>query len=182
MYKKLLVSMLIVGAFSFPGYQLGLYILPYMIMNKTESAIAERAGGVNKMHHPPLPTATARTVVKPSPDQFYSACVYDLSKGAVLVSGHAILDSYWSLSFFQHNTDVFYMLNDQQLQAPKYNILLVRSDVEIDVEHTNSIVVRSPSVTGIILQRVFVDSDLRKAELDVIRKSAKCEIYTEYKL
>ena len=138
--------------------------------------LAKRAGGVNRMNHPPLPTDKSRAVVRPSPDQFYSGCVYDLAAGPLVVRGTAPLDSYWSLSFFQHNTDVFFVVNDRQLSRPDYAYVLVREGQAPPPGFAADQVVRSPSRTGIIVQRVFVDSEAHAPELDRIRKTARCDV------
>lgn len=157
------------------GYHHAMGQIPVAAMTRAEAAFTRRAGGVNTMLHMPLPSERSRTVVRPSPDQFYSACVFDLSDGPVRLFGTATLDSYWSLSFFAHNTDVFHVVNDRQLPGPDYSFVLVRAGDDIPALPDNSEIVISPSMTGIVLQRVFVDSEDRLADLDQRRRLAACE-------
>ena len=156
------------------GHQAIMRYIPVSAMNKAEKLISARIGGYNLMSHPPLPTAESRTVVRQSPDLLYSACVYDISRGPVEFTGVIPEDAYWSLSFYAHNTDNFYVLNDRDLAGPDYRLVLSENDAE-PPENTNpDIVVHSPSKTGIAVQRIFVDSDNRLEELDSQRKSARC--------
>ena len=171
-WPAILISSLVLG---YGGYQYGLYQIPFQAMSKAEQRLSERAGGYNQMLHPPRPTSKARTIVRPSPDQLYSACVYDLSHGPIEVSGTAPLDSYWSLSFFAHNTDNFFVINDRDLKQKQFGLILAEQDQSVPAKYANKQVVRSPSETGIIVQRVFIDKEIRAEELDQQRKTARCK-------
>lgn len=158
----------------YAGYQYELRQIPVREMEKAEQRIVGRIGGYNKMTHPPRPTAQSRTVVRPSPDQLYSACVYDLSGGAVTFKGSAPSDSYWSLSFFAHNSDNFFVVNDRQLTQKEFHYTLIREGDEAPAGVNEDTIIRSPSRTGIVLQRIFIDSDERADMLDAQRKTASC--------
>jgi len=164
------------GVAGFIGYRYELQQIPRREMEKAEKGIASRAGGYNHMLHPPRPTAQSRTVVRPSPDQLYSACTYDLSDGAVVFEGTAPTDSYWSLSFFAHNSDNFFVVNDRELSQKAFSYTLVRQGDEAPEGIPEHQIIRSPSNTGIVLQRVFIDRDARAGELDAQRKSASCRL------
>lgn len=159
---------------AFAGYRYELERIPAREMTKAEEGIVRRAGGYNRMLHPPRPTAQSRTVVRPSPDQLYSACSYDLAEGPVAIEGAAPTDSYWSLSFFAHNSDNFFVVNDRQLPDKSFRYLLIRDGVPAPAGVEEERIIRSPSRTGIVLQRVFIDKDERAAELDAQRKTATC--------
>ena len=161
------------------GYRIGLYRIPYAAMNRAEASIVVSAGGYNRMVHPPRPTSQSRRVVRPSPDQLYSGCVYDLSDGPVVISGMAPTDSYWSLSFFAHNTDNYFVVNDRELETPDFRYVLLSRGAPVPAGVSDAQVVRSPSQTGIVLQRLFIDRDDRAGELDARRKTARCEAYGE---
>ncbi len=156
------------------GYRFELERIPVREMEKAERGIVDRAGGYNEMLHPPRPTAQSRTVVRPSPDQLYSACAYDLSEGPVIFEGTAPTDSYWSLSFFAHNSDNYFVVNDRELPDKSFRYVLVREGEPAPDDAPEDRVIRSPSRTGIVLQRVFIDKDERAGELDAQRKSAVC--------
>lgn len=168
----LAVAALVAG---YAGYRYELHQIPVREMEKAEQGIVGRAGGYNRMLHPPRPTAQSRTVVRPSPDQFYSACAYDLSHGPVAFEGTAPTDSYWSLSFFAHNSDNFFVINDRQLPHKSFSYTLIREGDMVPDGAPENQIIRSPSETGIVLQRVFIDKDSRAEELDAQRKSASCK-------
>jgi uncharacterized membrane protein len=171
-YFAVLVLAVAVGGFS--GFQYQLWKIPYAAMENAETAVAGKAGGYNRMLHPPRPTASTGTVVRPSPDQLYSACVFDLSSGPVEIAGAATQGSYWSLSFFAHNTDNFFVINDREIKQSTYRFLLAEEGDESFEDTGFDRVIRSPSTTGIVLQRVFIDSEARFEKLDQQRSSAVC--------
>lgn len=156
------------------GYQYELRQIPVREMEKAEQRIVGRIGGYNIMTHPPRPTAQSRTVVRPSPDQFYSACVYNLEDGPVIFKGDAPTDSYWSLSFFAHNSDNFFVVNDRQLKEKAFHYTLIREGDEAPAGVDQDTIIRSPSRTGIALQRIFIDSDKHADMLDATRRTASC--------
>lgn len=168
----LAVAALVAG---YAGYRYELRQIPIREMEKAERGMAGRAGGYNRMLHPPRPTAQSRTVVRPSPDQLYSICVYNLSNGPVVIDGTAPTDTYWSLSFYAHNSDNFFVVNDRELPQKSFRYVLVREGDKAPDGAPEDQIVRSPSETGIILQRVFIDRDARADELDAQRKSASCK-------
>lgn len=169
------VTALLCALAAYAGYRVMLHQIPLRAMDKAEAAIAKRAGGWNTMFHPPLPTDRTRTVVRPSPDQFYSACAYDVSEGPLVVEGRKPQGTYWSLSFFQHNTDVFFIVNDRQLASPTYRYVVIGDGEPVPEGVQDEQVIRSPSDTGIVIQRLFVDEGEALDTLDRQRKTATCQ-------
>lgn len=159
------------------GYQYELRDIPVREMEKAETGIAARSQGHNVMLHPPRPSAASRTVVRPSPDQLYSACVFDLSDGPVVFEGNAPADSYWSLSFFAHNSDNFFVVNDRQLEDTSFRYVLVPEGTKAPAGVPENQIITSPSRTGIVLQRIFIDKEEKAEALDETRKTAKCRPY-----
>src|SRR5262245_34412663 len=82
--------------------------VPYALMNIAMERFG--AAGVNTWHLGERVTAASRQIVRPAPDFAYSACVYDLSNGPVIISA-APYDDYWSLSLYGENTDNFFVLD-----------------------------------------------------------------------
>jgi len=97
-----------------------------------------------------------------------------LSSGPVLFEGRAPNDSYWSLSFFEHNTDNFFVINDREIEGRKFRLLLVKKSASIPDGFTEAELVRSPSRTGIVLQRIFIDKEQRAQDLDTERRDSVC--------
>ena len=111
----------------------------------------ERFGedGTNVWHLGERVTVATQKIVRSSPDFAYSACVYDLSNGPVVISA-APWDEYWSLSLYGENTDNFFVIDDREAHYGA-EITLVRRGAE----HPEgaSMVVESPSTHGIALMR-----------------------------
>ncbi|MDQ7078539.1 MAG: DUF1254 domain-containing protein [Robiginitomaculum sp.] len=158
------------------SYQITLRRIPTMKMTMTEKRIAGVAGGKNIMYHARRPDAAYRGVVRPSPDQLYSACIFDLGKGPVVFEGTAPENSYWSLSFFQHNTDNFFVVNDREIGGRAFRYVLVRKHQPPPKGFTPDEIIISPSKTGIVLQRVFINKEDRSAILDSQRRQSTCKM------
>ena len=163
---------------AFGAYYATLYAVPYWEMRKAEAKIAARAGGINVMFHAPRPTAKSRVVVRPSPDQLYSVCIYDLSAGPIRFSGQ-IPDTYWSLSLFAQNTDNFFVVNDNEVDGPEYNFVLIRNGDRAPPDVAPANIIRSPTTRGIALVRVFIDDDAHVASIDKIRRQGTCSVLTD---
>ena len=172
--KFWIVAALCAAVASLAGYQVELRRIPSAIMTRTEGVIANAAGGFNAMRHAALPDHTSRNVVRPSPDQFYSACAYDLQRGPVVFEGAVPEDTYWSLSFFAHNTDNYFVANDRDLAGEAFRFVLVAKGDAAPEGVGEPQIVRSPSRTGVVLQRIFVDSWEKAAALDAQRKKTAC--------
>lgn len=167
------VAVLLAG---FAGYRYELQQIPLRAMEKAEQGIAARAGGFNRMRHAERPTAQSRNVVRPSPDQLYSACAYDLSSGPVVFEGTAPADSYWSLSFYAHNSDNYFVVNDRDLPEASFRYVLIRDGEAAPAGVPSQQIIKSPSQRGIALQRLFIDKDEREGELDALRQTAICRV------
>ena len=153
-----------------------LLALPRLIMLRTMAAIT-RSAPANTIHYPPRPTASARGVVRPSPDLLYAICVYDLgaANGAVRVSTHDMPEGYWSVSVFDADTDNFYALNDRQAGAGSVDFLLMAK--QASVSDGRLPVVAAPTQRGIVLFRTLIDDEKHFAEIDAARHHADCEPY-----
>lgn len=131
------------------------------------------AGAADRVLHTPPPDASARTVVRPSPDLAYSICLFDMSEGPLLVKA-TVPDTYWSVSAFAHNTDNFFVVNDQQLRGDTLELLIRREDDE--VSGFDGIPVSfAPTDRGVVLMRMLVTGRDNYLELDPVRRNATCE-------
>ncbi|MGH8239087.1 MAG: DUF1254 domain-containing protein, partial [Steroidobacteraceae bacterium] len=112
------------------------------------------------------------TVVRPSPDLAYSACVYDLSEGPVRVIASA-WDDYMSVSVFAHNSDNIFVINDRQ--APEgVELAIVRKGAPHPAGA--QLVVESPSRRGIVLQRRVAPTQERFNAAAAARSKDHCGI------
>ena len=90
---------------AYGAYQVILLATPYALMHVAMNKIDGRLE-VNSLGFPPMATADNQPIVRPSPDLAYSGCVFDVSKGPVLLDIAPVPDHYWSVSVFDARTDV----------------------------------------------------------------------------
>lgn len=160
----------------FLAYRLVLHRVPIKLMDGAEKRLlAIRKTGPNTFHHGRAPTHKSRQIVMPSPDLVYSSCVYDLSAGDLSIAGDLPPEGrYWSLSLYAHNTDNYFVLNDRELPARSFAIVISREGR--GNRSAGATTVESPTQTGIALIRMIQ----RKAEdLPVIQasqQSIRCDV------
>ena len=145
---------------------------PYVLMSGAMKRISRGGDLVNKWSHPPRTSAKSRTVVRPSPDLAYSACVYDLSEGPVRVTASA-WDDYMSVSVFAHNSDNIFVINDRQAPAGVDLIILRRGAPR---PAGAQLVVESPSRRGIVLQRRVAPTQERFNAAAAARSKDHCGV------
>jgi uncharacterized membrane protein len=148
-------------------------LLPRVIMELAIQRIQNRSGSEdNTLVHSPRVTVDSRHVVKPSPDLLYSICVYDVSAKPLRITA-PVPDTYWSISFYQTNTDNFYVLNDRQAKSNPVDIVLVGPDMAVPrVE--NSQVVVAPTNKGVFLLRSLIEDEDKLGDLIKVQKAAVC--------
>lgn len=147
-------------------------LVPPAIMSVAMIRMAD-AGAADRVLHTPPPDASSRTVVRPSPDLAYSICLFDMSEGPMLVKA-TVPDTYWSVSAFAHNTDNFFVVNDQQIQGDKLELLIRREKDEV-AGFEGIPVSFAPTDKGVVLMRMLVTDRDNYLELDPIRRNATCE-------
>jgi uncharacterized membrane protein len=152
------------------AYQAALVAAPRLMMSAALKRV-ERLGGANVLRHPPMATAEARTIVRPSPDLAYSSCVFDLSEGPILIEVAPVPAPYWSLSVFDARTDVAFVRNNRERGGAPIRIVLALAgqDVPAGVE-----AVRMDGARGIALIRILVESRDRFAAIDRARRASRC--------
>ncbi|MEQ9518783.1 MAG: DUF1254 domain-containing protein [Parvibaculum sp.] len=146
---------------------------PGFVMARLVSGL-ETQSGINLAVHATRADENSRTVVRPSPDLIYTICAFDVSEHPLKISAPVPDDTYFSLSMFGDNTDNFFVVNDSQLTKNVVEIVLVKDDDQLTTLGGPPMVV-APSETGVLLFRTLIQSEDRFAELDAIRKQAKCE-------
>jgi len=147
-------------------------LVPPGIMTVAMMRMADGGADTRVVHTPP-PDASSRAVVRPSPDLAYSICLFDMAEGPLLVKAQ-VPDTYWSVSAFAHNTDNFFVVNDQQLRGDTLELLIRREDEE--VPGFGGIPVSfAPTDRGVVLMRMLVTDEDSYLELDPVRRTATCE-------
>lgn len=124
---------------------------------------------VNELFHMPPTNSESRSVVRPSPDLLYSACLYDVSERPLRI--HAILPgSYWSISFFANNTDNFFVMNDAQIGGREAEFVLVGKGRAMPAGPGT--VVEAQSDRGVVLIRMLVERPEAIEDLISVQKLA----------
>jgi uncharacterized membrane protein len=129
------------------------YAAPHLLMDVAIKRLSE-SGAVNSWRVADRVTAQSRQIIRPSPDFAYSACVYDLGQGPVVISA-APWQSYWSLSLYGANTDNYFVIDDREARYGA-EITLVRAG-RAHPEGA-AMVVESPSQRGVALIRRLAPS------------------------
>ena len=145
--------------------------IPRLIVRAVRHRL-EQSVGPNRIHHAPLPDASWRTIVMPSPDLLYSACAYDVRERPLLVTAE-VPDGYWSVSAFADDTDNFFVANDRTAGGRRIRVVFSAEPGFRDPAGGTAVEV--PSKTGVILFRQLVldARDLPKAQQ--IQQAASCE-------
>ena len=134
--------------------------------------------GINIALPAPRANADARTVVRPSPDLLYTACVFDLKNGPLHITA-PVQDSYVSVSGFAADTSNFFALNDAEIAADvegnkHINLLLTRTQASALPEGATRIL--APSDRGLILFRSLITSEAALPELQAkFQAQQRCE-------
>jgi uncharacterized membrane protein len=137
-----------------------------------------RMGHVNTIHHQPRVTAKSRGVVRPSPDLLYSVCPFDLRRGPLEVKAPVPPDTYWSASAFDANTNNFFAINDHTIGGQPLELIIVPPYQDKEPIHiAGRLIVRSPTVRGLVLFRTLINDEKDFARIDAVRRQAGCGAY-----
>ena len=139
--------------------------VPRVLMNVAMQRFGE--DGDNVWHLAERITVASQKIVRSSPDFAYSACVYDLSNGPVVIAA-APWDEYWSLSLYGDNTDNFFVIDDREAHHGAEITLIKRGTPHPDGA---SMIVESPSTRGIaLMRRLAPTTSTYSAAADVARE------------
>jgi uncharacterized membrane protein len=144
--------------------------IPRRLMKKIMSRLP-----VNTIRRERRPDAKSRSVVQPSPDLVYTNVCYDVSKAPILFTSPVPADCYWSVSIFQENSDNFFVINDRQIKANPFQLMLVKRGKKVNVPG-DTLVVTSPTNTGILLVRHLVVSDDKLDEVKALQRQATVSV------
>lgn len=125
-----------------------IFAVPNVLMDAASQKLSH--GHFNAWRLGERVTQNSRTIVRPSPDFAYSACVYDLSDGPVRIHVTPWSD-YWSLSLYAGNSDNYYVLDDREAQNGA-DVLLIRAGSAAP-DREPATIVQSPTQRGIALIR-----------------------------
>ena len=130
---------------------------PVKVMSTIEARIVAGAGSWNACFHNQVYGPRTNAARRANPDSIISSMAYDLSDGPVRISGET-WPRYWSISFYQQNSDNFFVMNDQELSQSAFDFVLALEGQETAGLGGPPII--SPTAKGIVLIRRFAaDSD-----------------------
>ena len=125
---------------------------PVKVMSTIEARIAAGAGGWNACLHNQVYGPRSNAARRANPDSIISSMAYDLSQGPVRIAGET-WPRYWSLSFYQQNSDNFFVTNDQEMGDRSFDFVLALEGQ--DTASLGSVPIVSPTSKGIMLIRRF---------------------------
>ena len=135
----------------------GQYLLAMIVPNLVMELLYHRAGATtqyNTLSVNPRPDETMRAVVRPSPDLIYANCIYNLEDGPLVIEA-PVPERYWSMQFYQMNTDNYAGITNQRDERSR--IGSVARVTLVGPDHTPGdfpgVVVQSPTQRGIMLLR-----------------------------
>ena len=157
------------------AWQGTLVATPYVLMSAAMKRIgnADGNGRANVFAFGPMATADRQPIVRPSPDLVYSSCVFDLSQGMVLVDVEPVSDAYWSVSVFDARTDVAAVRSDRDTGGKPVRLALMRGAEKAPAGYE---AVALGYNKGIVLIRILLADPSQFAEVDAIRRKARCRI------
>lgn len=165
--KHALVFAAAVGA----GHLGAIVAAPRVIMQVALTKMSQDGKLVNAFQFGPRTTEKSRGVVRPSPDLAYSSCVYELSKGPVLVSAAPSPNQgYVSLSVFDTRTDNIAVFDTAQYPQGIRFVLAMDGQAVPQGEQ----MVRAKFAKGVVLDRRLAPTAELFAVVDQARRSNTC--------
>ena len=149
--------------------------VPRVVMGIAMSRIAGEEGA-NVMKDAPPATAEARTVVRPSHDLAYSACVLDLERSAVRISIRKS-EPYTSLSLFSALTDNYFTEDDRMRDGP-IEVIVVAPGARVPPRLSEGArVVEAPTARGMAIVRRIVEEKAALSAIEAARQRSFCVPY-----
>ena len=169
---KLLKWLLGMVVCAWAGQYLLALLVPNMVM-ETLYAVGTKQMGYNQLVVNQVPDETFRTVVRPSPDLLYASCIYNLQDGPLVIEA-PIPVRYWSMQFYQMNTDNYAGITNQRDERHRagsvVKVTLIGADDSPD-DYTGE-VIQSPTQRGMVLLRASAIGD--RAEQQAALEASRC--------
>jgi len=153
----------------------GQYLLAMVIPNLVMEILYQRGGAVmdyNTLVVKPRPDETMRLVVRPSPDLLYANCIYNLEQGPLMIEA-PVPERYWSMQFYQMNTDNFAGITNQRDESYRVGTVVKVTLIGPGSKPGNysGEVIQSPTKRGIMLIRASGIGDDTKARAALEKSS-----------
>ncbi len=153
------------------AYQATLLATPFALL-RLAAAKAGSGLPVNEFRFGPMTTAENQTIVRPSPDLSYSLCVFDVSKGPVLIRVQPIPAHYWSVSIFDARTDVAVVRSDRDTNGEAAMLAIVRVGQAAPAGYDT---VRVGYDRGVALIRILLADKREFPAVDALRRKSFCK-------
>ena len=171
MMRRWIFPILASGLVALGAYQATLLATPYALMYAALQKIGG-AGPVNRFAFSQMATADNQPIVRPSPDLSYSTCVFDLSKGPVLVDVMPVPGRYWSVSIFDARTDVAAVRSDRDTQGGPARLALMKMEQKAPVGYQPVLLGYD---RGLALIRILLTNPSEFPVVDAIRRKSTCK-------
>ena len=107
------------------GFASALYLIPFKATDLLFARFLQRGSVVNQMSQPIVRNAKTNSVPQDNADTLTRSAIIDLSKGPLVFQADVPANAvYWSISLFAHNTDTFFVANDQKVGPGPYSLLI----------------------------------------------------------
>lgn len=144
---------------------------PRVIMHAALGKMSEDGQAINRFVFGDRTTQNSRRVVRPSPDLAYASCVYDLSRGPLLVQAAPTPgEGYVSISVFDARTDNIAVFDTSQ-HPGGIRFVLARNGQRVPAGET---VVVAQHDRGVILDRRLAPTAAAFAAADNARRADSC--------
>ena len=167
---KLLKWLLGIVVCAWAGQYLLALMVPKMAM-ETLYAAGSKQMGYNQLIVNRVPDETSRAVVRPSPDLLYASCIYNLKDGPLVIEA-PIPVRYWSMQFYQMNTDNYAGITNQRDERQRVGSVIKVTLIGADESPDNypGEVIQSPTQRGMVLLRASAIGD-RAQQLNALQAS-----------
>ena len=153
----------------------GQYLLAMVVPNLVMEVLYQQGGAemkYNTLFVKQRPDETMRQVVRPSPDLLYANCIFNLEQGPLVIEA-PVPERYWSMQFYQMNTDNFGGITNQRDEGYRVgtvvNVTLIGPDNKPG-DYSGE-VIQSPTQRGIMLLRASGIGDATRARAALEKSS-----------
>jgi hypothetical protein len=169
--RRWLVPLVAGALVALGAYQATLLATPFVLMHAAMKKLGAR-GPDNQFAFGQMATADRQPIVRPSPDLAYTSCVFDLSKGPVLVDVAPVPGHYWSVSIFDARTDVAAVRSDRDTGGNAARLALLKPGQKAPSGYEP---VRLQHDRGIALIRTLLANAEEFPAVDAIRRKSTCK-------
>lgn len=153
---RLILGLMLTGAVAgLAGWWAAVFAIPYLETDRMWRQF-EAGGAVhNQLSKATVRTAKTAKVVADNPDTLTRSSIIDLANGPVLFEAEIPEGGdYWSISLFAHNTDTYFVANDQDAGAGTYR-LWIRMASQAEAPETVDDTAISPSTKSFLIIRAI---------------------------